>query len=484
MHHGGSTVKGRVRFPGSITLLLAAVIFAAGFIGGRSNTIDGALSLISAPALAAAQEKESLPDIIDRVSCSVVYIESTTLVKFEHPMMNDPFWRRFFNTPRDREQNNLGSGVIISDDGYILTNNHLVGGATEVKVHCTDGREFDAEVVGADAQSDIAVLKVEAGELPAIALGSSADLRLGETVIAIGYPFGIGQTVTSGIISAQGRSLGLVDYEDFIQTDAAINPGNSGGALINERGELIGINTAIASRTGGSHGIGFAIPIDFARSIMDKLIRDGRVVRGYVGVYPQEITSEMVDYFGLESTEGVLITNIGPDTPAEKARMKRGDVMVEFDGQEITGVDQFRMLAADATPGEKVDIVVVREGKRKAIELEVGERRTETAEQSIEDDAEDISPLFLGVGLQTLEDEFREALELPKDIDGVLVTSVQRGTPAAEAGFRRGDVIVEVDKKQIENLDDFRKVMDDYDEDKIMVVIYRGGGYFYTMIRQ
>ncbi len=473
-----------MRFPGSITLLLAAVIFAAGFIGGRSNTIDGAVSLISAPALAAAQEKESLPDIIDRVSCSVVYIESTTLVKFEHPMMNDPFWRRFFNAPRDREQNNLGSGVIISDDGYILTNNHLVGGATEVKVHCTDGREFDAEVVGADAQSDVAVLKVEAGVLPAIALGSSADLRLGETVIAIGYPFGIGQTVTRGIISAQGRSLGLVDYEDFIQTDAAINPGNSGGALINERGELIGINTAIASKTGGSHGIGFAIPIDFARSIMDKLIRDGRVVRGYVGVYPQEITNEMVDYFGLESTEGVLITNIGPDTPAERARMKRGDVMVEFDGKEITGVEQFRMLAADAAPGEKVDIVVVREGRRKTIELEVGERRKETAEQSIEDDAEDISPLFLGVGLQTLEDDFREALELPKDIDGVLVTSVQRGTPAAEAGFRRGDVIVEVDKKQIENLDDFRKVMDDYDEDKVMVVIYRGGGYFYTMIRQ
>jgi serine protease Do len=478
------TMKKIAGFPGTIALVLAAALFAAGFIGGRSIAMDDAASLVSSPVSAAAQEKESLPDVIERVSCSVVYIESTTLVKFDHPMMDDPFWRRFFNAPREREQNNLGSGVIISNDGYILTNNHLVGGATEVTVQCIDGREYDAVVVGADGDSDVAVLKVDGADLPAIELGSSADLRLGETVIAIGYPFGIGQTVTSGIVSAQGRSLRLVQYEDFIQTDAAINPGNSGGALINDRGQLIGINTAIASRTGGSHGIGFAIPIDFARSIMDELIRDGKVVRGYVGVYPQEITSEMVEYFDLESTRGVLITNIGPDTPAEKADIRRGDVIVEFDGKEIEDVDQFRMLAADAEPGEKIDIIVIREGEKKTIELEVGERRTETAEQSVEDDAEDISPLFLGVGLQSLKDDYREALELPGDIEGVIVTDVQRGTPAAEAGLRRGDVIVEVDKKTVENLDDFRRVMDDYDKDKVMVVIYRGGGYFYTMIRQ
>ena len=476
-----------MRFPGAITIsILAAAVFAAGFIGGRPETIDGAVSLISAPALAAAQEKESLPDIVERVSPSVVYITSKRMVKSgsNHPMFNDKFWRRFYDAPREREEQNLGSGVIVSDEGYILTNNHLVGGASEVKVRCMDGREFDAEIIGADEASDVAVLKIECDSLPTIKLGSSSDIRLGETVIAIGYPFGIGQTVTKGIISAQGRSLGLVAYEDFIQTDAAINPGNSGGALINERGELIGINTAIASRTGGSHGIGFAIPIDFASSIMDKLITDGRVVRGYVGVSPQEITSEMVDYFGLETTHGVLITNIGPDTPAERARIERGDAIVEFDGEKITGVDQFRMLAAEATPGEKVDIVLIREGETKTIELEIGERPTETAERAIEEDAEVISPLFLGVGLQTLQDELREAIELPDDVDGVIVTDVQRGTPAAKAGLRRGDVIVEVDRRQIENLDDFRRVMDDYDDDKVMVVIYRGGGYFYRIIRQ
>ena len=448
--------------------------------------MNGAAALISAPVSAAAQE-ESLPDIIERVSCSVVSIEAKKMVTTSsrnNPMMDDPFWRRFFEQPGEREQQNFGSGVVISDEGYILTNNHLVGGATEVKVTCTDGREFEAEVVGADPQSDVAVIKVDADQLPAIILGSSENLRLGETVLAIGYPFGIGQTVTKGIISAQGRSLRLVDYEDFIQTDAAINPGNSGGALINEKGELIGINTAIASRTGGSHGIGFAIPIDFARSIMNQLIENGRVVRGWVGVAPDEITGDMVEFFELESKEGVLITTVVPESPAEKAKMKRGDVIVEFDGNEITNVNQFRMLAAEASPGDKIDIVVIREGKKKTINLEVGERPTETAENSAEEDAEDISPLFLGVGLQSMKDEFRDALELPNDIDGIIVTDVQDGTPGGKAGLRRGDVIVEVNKKQIENLDDFRNVMDDYDEDKVMVVIYRGGGYFYTMIRQ
>jgi len=399
-------------------------------------------------------------------------------------MMDDPFWRRFFNGPSQQEQNNLGSGVIVSSDGYILTNNHLVGGASDVKVILHDGRELDAEVVGADSRSDVAVIRVDSGDLPEITLGSSAGLRLGETVIAIGYPFGIGQTVTKGIISAQGKSLGLVECEDFIQTDAAINPGNSGGALINEKGELIGINTAIASRSGGSQGIGFAIPIDFARSIMDKLIKDGRVVRGYVGVYPEEITSDMVDYFDLSGKEGVLVTNVGSDTPAEKAKIKRGDVIVEFDGKKITGVEQFRMLAADAVPGQKVDVVLVRDGKKKTVSLEVGEKPEENAGRAVESNAEAISPLFLGVGLQNIQDDYRESLGLPDDINGVIVTDVQQGTPAAKAGLKRADVIVEVDKKQIENLDDFRKVMDDYDKDKVMVVIFRGGGYFYTMIRQ
>jgi len=343
-----------MRSRGSIALLLlAAAIFAAGFAGGRPDTIYGAAALISSPAQAADPETESLPDVIDRVSCSVVYIESKKMVTYgsNNPMMNDPFWRRFFEQPKEREQQNLGSGVIINDEGYILTNNHLVGGATEVMVRCKDGREFDAEVIGADAQSDVAVIKVDGSDLPAIALGSSENLRLGETVIAIGYPFGIGQTVTKGIISAQGRSLGLVEYENFIQTDAAINPGNSGGALINERGELIGINTAIASRTGGSIGIGFAIPIDFARSIMDQLITDGRVVRGYLGVQPDEITSDMVEFFELESRNGVLITNVMAESPAEKAKIERGDVIIEFDGEKITDVKQFRMLAAEAQGG-------------------------------------------------------------------------------------------------------------------------------------
>jgi serine protease Do len=480
-------MKRNVRLTGWAVALIIAAVFAAGFLGGKSLRTDGAssLSLISTPAAAAGQE-ESLPDVIDRVSRSVVSIEAKKTVKagFNHPMMNDPFWRRFFQQPQEREQTNFGSGVVVSDDGYILTNNHLVGGASEVKVTCTDDSEYEAEVIGTDSDSDVAVIKIKDSNAPAIAIGSSDNLRLGETVLAIGYPFGIGQTVTKGIISAQGKSLGLVEYEDFIQTDAAINPGNSGGALINDKGELIGINTAIASRSGGSQGIGFAIPIDFARSIMDKLIADGRVVRGYIGVYPDEVTSDLVDYFNLKDREGVLITNVGEDTPAEKAGLKRGDVVVEFDGKKVTDPRQFRMLAADAEPGKKVDIEVMRDGKRKSLELKVGERPTELAANSAEADAENISKLFLGVGLQSIKDEYREELQLPDDINGVIVTDVERGTPAARAGLRRGDVIIEIDKQQIENLDDFKSVMDDYKGDKVMVVIYRGGGYFYVMIKQ
>jgi len=373
---------------------------------------------------------------------------------------------------------------MVSGDGYILTNNHLVGGASEVEVKLFDGTVYDAEIVGTDRQSDVAVLKIDTGgdALPVMEMGNSSTLRLGETVIAIGYPFDIGLTVTRGIVSALGKSLKLVAYEDFIQTDAAINPGNSGGALINMRGELIGINTAIASRSGGSHGIGFAIPIDFARTIMSSLVDFGKVVRGYVGIDPQDITPDMIDYFELEDSEGVIVTQVAEDTPAEKAGVRQGDVIVEFDGEKVRGEDQFRMMAAGRKPGSKVEVVVIRDGERRKLELTMGER-PELREET-EEGVEDISPLFLGTGLQTLGDEQRERLEIPSQVSGVIVTDVQRGTPAADAGLRSGDVIVEVNRAKVEDLSDFREIMDGYGDDKVMLVIYRGGGYFYTIVRK
>ena len=471
------------RPPGD-ALSAAPVVDAASAGPAAPVPAAGFAAPASPPAAAAASEEETLPDVVERVSRSVVSIESKQTVRgrIDHPLFNDPFWRRFFDIPRERERENRGSGVIVSAEGYVLTNNHLVGGAREIRVKLEDGRELDAEIVGADPRSDVAVLKIEGEDLPVVPLGSSSELRLGQTVIAIGYPFGIGQTVTKGIVSAQGRALRLVEYEDFIQTDAAINPGNSGGALINARGELVGINTAIASRTGGSHGIGFAIPIDFARSIMNSIIATGSVVRGYIGVNLQNVTPEMVEYFSLPGPGGALISQVLEDSPAARAGIERGDVIVEFDGKKVESLEHLRMLAAQSQPGKKVKVSVVRDGKRKSLTVEMG-RRPDDEEQVEPVEAEEISPLFLGVGLQTLSDRYRDELDIPADVGGVIVTEVQSGTPASRAGLRRGDVIVEVNRAKIENMEDFRRVMDGYERNRIMIVILRGGGYFYLPIR-
>lgn len=470
----------RMKFRGVPVLPLVALALVAGiFAGGLFAPMAGrAGTPAPAPVTAAAQD-ESLPDVIERVSPSVVYITSKRTVRTRI----DPFWQRFFNMPSERVQQSLGSGVIVSDDGYVLTNNHLVGGMTDIRIQLLDGRELDAEIVGTDPSSDVAVIRVEGGKLPAIPLGRSADLRLGETVLAIGYPLGLDQTVTKGIVSAKGRALpALVRYSDFIQTDAAINPGNSGGALINTKGELIGINTAIASQSGGSEGIGFAIPIDFARSIMNSLITTGKVVRGYVGVVPQPINADMVELMNLPDTKGTLIGDVQKDTPADKAGIKRGDVIVEFNGKKVESSEQFRLYAAEAAPGTKVPVTIIRDGKRKELAVTMGEYpEDETVD---EEEVEDISPLFLGVGLQNLSGEIRDQLDIPDDVEGVIVTDVQRGTPGDEAGLRRGDVIVELNHTAIKDIGEFRDMMEGYDRGRVLVVVYREGRYFYTTIRE
>jgi Do/DeqQ family serine protease len=462
-----------------LALVFVAGIAAGGLLAPMSGRADTPAPPPAAAAPAVAAEDETLPDVIDRVSPSVVYITSKKVVKTQI----NPFYQRFFNIPSERIQKALGSGVIVSGDGYILTNNHLVGGATDVRIHLVDGREFDADIVGADPRTDVAVIKIKGDDLPAMQLGSSAALRLGETVIAIGYPLGLDQTVTKGIVSAKGRALpDLVQLGDFIQTDAAINPGNSGGALINTHGELIGINAAIASQSGGSEGIGFAIPIDLASSIMHSLITEGKVVRGYLGVIPQPVTADMVDLMNLPDTKGTLIGDVAKDTPAEKAGIERGDVIVEFDGKKIESTEQFRLLAADTKPGTKVPVTVIRDGKRKELKVTMGEFPENEA--VAENEAQEISPLFLGVGLQNLTDDLRQQLEIPDDVDGVIVTDVQQGTPGGDAGLRRGDVIVELNHTAIGDLGDLRKMMDGYDRGMVLVVVYRDGRYFYTTIRE
>src|SRR6266446_609269 len=311
--------------------------------------------------------------IIKKVSPSVVNIYTAKTVRENprlSPLLDDPFFRQFFGAPdesvsRERREQALGSGVIISDDGYILTNNHVVDGADEVKVVLADGKkEFDAKVIGTDPQTDIALIKVEGKNLPAITVTDSDKLEVGDIVLAIGNPFGVGQTVTMGIVSAKGRGgMGIVDYEDFIQTDASINPGNSGGALVDAEGRLVGINTAILSRTGGNQGIGFAVPVNLARYVMERIVVDGKVTRGYLGVKIQPITSDIAKQSKLSQPVGALIAEVTPGSPGEQAGLKPGDVVTEFDGKSVTDSRHLQLMVAEKPPGSRVSMKIVREGK-------------------------------------------------------------------------------------------------------------------------
>ncbi len=329
---------------------------------------------------AATQGIASYAYAVEQTAPSVVNIYATKIVtQRTNPLFSDPTFRRFFGdrlpAPRQRLENSLGSGVIINTQGYLLTNNHVVQGAAEIKVALQDGRTTDARVIGTDPETDLAILKIELSDLPTILLGHSNRLKVGDVVLAIGNPFGVGQTVTSGIISATGRShLGISTFENFIQTDAAINPGNSGGALINSRGELIGINTAIYSRSGGSQGIGFAIPVDLAKGVMQQIIEYGRPIRGWLGITAQDLSPELAESFGLSSTAGAIIANVQPKGPAALAGLRRGDIITQLNGTTVTDVKQLMNTIAGNLPGTQLQIQVLRNGHELTFEAEISER--------------------------------------------------------------------------------------------------------------
>ncbi|HID49474.1 MAG TPA: Do family serine endopeptidase [Chromatiales bacterium] len=312
----------------------------------------------------------SYADAVDRAAPAVVNVfTAKTIEEQVHPLLRDPLFRRFFGgdgeATRRRKETSLGSGVIISEEGYILTNHHVINMADEIKIGLRDGRTARARLIGADPETDLAVLKIDLPGLKVITLGHSRDLRVGDVVLAIGNPFGVGQAVTSGIVSATGRDmLGINTFENFIQTDAAINPGNSGGALVNARGELIGINSAIFSRSGGSQGIGFAIPIQLARSVMQQIIEHGHVIRGWLGVAIQDLTEELARSFDLPSRQGVIITNIVVDGPADQAGLTRGDTIVRINGQPVTNVRHALTLISQTPPGSTIPVVILRQGKK------------------------------------------------------------------------------------------------------------------------
>jgi serine protease Do len=409
---------------------------------------------------------------------------------------DDPFFRRFFGdeffrrfeVPRDRRERSLGSGVIADPGGYIITNNHVVSKADEIKVLLSDKREFKAKVVGTDPKTDIAVIKVDAQNLPIIPWADSDRLQVGEYVLAIGNPFGLNQTVTMGIISAVGRAnVGVAEYEDFIQTDAAINPGNSGGALVNARGELIGVNTAIFSQSGGYMGIGFAVPSNMVRSVMDQLIKGGKVVRGYLGVSIQELTQDLAKQFGTGESKGVLVSDVLADSPAKRGKLERGDVIVEFDGKPVEGPTQFRNLVAQTPVGKKVLIKLLRNGKAREQEVTIAEQPKSMARAEPEGEVEEArsAGAFAGVEVRELTSETARRFNIPRaDKGGVLVVRVAETTPAEEAGLQAGDVITEINRKPIARVRDFFQVTEGLaPKDSALVLIHRNGRSAYLTIK-
>jgi serine protease Do len=461
--------SGNVSLKGAVLVALVSLVVGLG-ISGSLDWLSPSRALVgeSAPE---TRTPNALPDFVSlaKKMRPVVVNISTTQVsesrgqsqqEFGSPFGDDDpfndFWRRFFGGPMPRgpqRQRSLGSGFIIDGDGSILTNNHVVENAQKIVVKLSNDQEYEAKVIGRDPKTDMAVIKIDAKTgLSAANLGDSDGLEVGEWVVAIGNPFGLDSTITSGIVSAKGRHIGQGPYDNFIQTDASINPGNSGGPLINLRGEVVGINTAIFSRTGGNMGIGFAIPINLAKELLPQLRGKGKVVRGYLGVLIQKVTPEIAESLGMDRGYGALVANVSKDGPAEKAGVKVGDVIVEFDGKEVKDSGDLPIIVARTTVDKKVRMKVLRDKKEVTLNVAVGELKDEEVVASAPEKGE------LGMTVQKLTPQLAENLGLDKP-DGVVVTAVEPGSAADEAGIRRGDVIVEVDRKPVRGVEDYRKAI-------------------------
>lgn len=445
----------------------------------------------------AADLATAFSDVAETIRPSVVSISSIKKINvqqrfrrmpdelFNSPFRDffgDDFFDRFFRprTPqRGYVQKGLGTGVIVSEDGYILTNNHVVDDADEVTVKLADDREFTAKTVGTDPKTDLAVIKIDDKNLHAARLGDSDDLRIGEWVVAAGNPFGLSHTITAGIVSAKGRAnVGVADYEDFIQTDAAINPGNSGGPLVNLRGEVVGINTAIFSRSGGYMGIGFAIPINMAKSIMDSLIESGQVVRGWLGVAIQDLDEGLAESFGYDGTDGVLIGDVTKGGPAEKAGLQQGDIVVRFNGRDVPDSHRLRSAVAATKPGEKVPVEIFRNGRRQTIIVEIGELETALASAQGTEASVD-----LGMTVKNLTPEVARELGY-EQTEGVIVTAVEPLGLAARAGISVKDLIISVQGQSVRNVTEFRQQIAKQDLEKgIRLVIQSGAIQRFVFLR-
>jgi serine protease Do len=488
-----------------MTMLAVAVVMGLrlllpglGVKGVRAASVATVHS--TTPSLRAAEELSvAFANVADTIKPSVVNVSSVKEIKapqqmqqmprffFDSPSGDRPgeeFFRRFFQRQDPGEgyvQHGLGTGVIVSDDGYVLTNNHVVANADKVTVRLSDDRTFTAKVVGTDAKTDIAVLKIDSSGLSPATLGNSDELRVGEWVVAAGNPFGLTATITAGIVSAKGRAhVGIADYEDFIQTDAAINPGNSGGPLVNLQGEVIGINTAIASKNGGNMGVGFAIPINMAKSIMHSLIDNGKVVRGWLGAGIQNLNEGLAKSFGYEGTEGVLVGDVMSDGPGAKAGLQAGDIIMQFNSEKTLNMDKLRAQVASTAPGTTVRVEVFRDGKSKRLNVKIGELDSQAVAAN-----NPSSEFDLGMTVQTLTPDIATQLGYDNDLDGVVVTSVDPLGVAARASIRVKDVIVSIQGQKVENVGDFRSLLKKYDpKDGVRLGVRSGSMQRFVFIQE
>jgi serine protease Do len=497
------------RFPRPVFGFFAAIVGAlavAGFfyLTAWAQEVKPNIKVETTPVNRDARLGVSFAPVIKQAAPCVVYIYSTRIVHlrpYRNPLLNDPFFRQFFgdqsqaaNPLRTRRQESLGSGVVVSPDGYILTANHVVDGADEIKVKVTSAngdKEYSAKIIGTDPPTDVAVLKINARDLPAITLGDSDQLEVGDIVLAIGDPFGLERTVTMGIVSALGRSGfrfgGQGDnqrnYQDFIQTDAAINPGNSGGALVDTEGRLVGINTGIIPNdNGGNQGIGFAVPVNLARHVMDRLIQGGKVARGYLGIaFLRDLTPGLAEAFGLTDQNGVLVGDVMQGTPAQTAGIKSGDVIVEFTGKKVVDVASFMLMVSECSPGTEATVKVIRDGQPKTLNVkltELPDQAGQNGSSPSHGSASSIPDTLDGVTVGDLGSQARQELKVPDSVQGALVMEVGPDSNSADAGLQQGDVIVEINRQPVNNAKEAVRLCTQAKGDQILLKVWRRGGVF------
>jgi serine protease Do len=459
--------------------------------GQSCNTLNETVNEAEAPAQCFDRSFESFAPAVKKVSPAVVRIVTAQnssnpadLTSVVEDLLRSRVSGQLPRTRSDLVERGLGTGVIVTEDGYILTTSHLVAGAREVKATLQDGRDFNAKVIGFDAQSDIAVIKIDAHDLPMVPMADSRQVQVGDWVLAIGHPFGVGQTVTHGIVSATDRGgMGIEDYESFIQTDAPINPGNSGGALVDITGQLIGINTAILSTSGGNLGIGFAVPSELARRVMTDLMTYGFVVRGYLGVETQDLTPGLAKEFNLPGSTGVLVGGVVHNGPAEQAGFQAGDVITRFDGKDVRDARHLKLSVAEAKPGQTVPVELLRDGSVQALRVTIRHASNRDLLPRTDRTLHEQNPGALeGVFLGELNSELRQKLRIPREVQGALVFDLYAYSLAAQAGLRPGDVILSINRQEVGNAGEAMRLMQNARDRRALLRVWRNGGSHFLLV--